>query len=63
MCSCIVYFKALRGDYEGTQALLKTLKQLKMRPNVMTYGVLALSCQTGEQAHSLLNEMRTVGYT
>lgn len=36
--------------------------QSKLRPDIITYGVLALGCQNKEQADSLLKEMKDAGY-
>lgn len=33
------------------------LKEMDKLPNVMTYGVLALSCQTKQEAMELIEEM------
>ncbi|KAI5645505.1 PPR repeat family domain-containing protein [Phthorimaea operculella] len=64
--------RCFRGDYENAMAVKKFLekeekfrkrrypndKKLWLKPNVMTYGVLALACNTKESAEKLLNEMK-----
>ncbi|CAH0398664.1 unnamed protein product [Chilo suppressalis] len=63
--------RCLRGDYdaafdvktiiEGENAARKKShplkKKLRLKFNVMTYGVLAMACQTKDSAEKLLNEM------
>ncbi|KAL1516600.1 hypothetical protein ABEB36_000494 [Hypothenemus hampei] len=55
--------RSMRFDYEGAKEVLDTMKQLKYRPNVMTYGILALGCQTKEEALELINQMKLARYT
>ncbi|KAJ2944255.1 hypothetical protein O0L34_g18238 [Tuta absoluta] len=64
--------RCFRGDYENAMAVKQFLekeekfrkrrypndKKLWLKPNVMTYGVLALACNTKESAEKLLNEMK-----
>ena len=33
------------------------IKTAQLQPDIVTYGVLSLGCQTAEQAHELLQEM------
>jgi len=54
--------KSLRFDYSGSAEVLRSMKQMKFRPNVVTYGVLALGCSTKEQALELVNEMKSSSY-
>lgn len=53
----------MRCDYEKARKVLVSMKQMKYRPNVVTYGVLALGCKTKEEALDLLEEMNSFGYT
>ncbi|CAG9793762.1 unnamed protein product [Diatraea saccharalis] len=63
--------RCLRGDYDGAFAVKNIIrteaeirkkrfsfnKKLRLKFNIMTYGVLAMACQTKESAVHLLNEM------
>lgn len=53
--------RALRSDFEGAAKVLKMIKTANLKPDIVTYGVLALACQSEEQARALLNEMDSKG--
>lgn len=53
--------RCMRFDYVGGREVLNMIKTAKLQPDIITYGVLALGCQTQDEARELLNEMRTVG--
>ncbi|XP_066250525.1 pentatricopeptide repeat-containing protein 1, mitochondrial [Euwallacea similis] len=55
--------RSLRLDYNGARQVLTSIKQAKMRPNLITYGVLSMGCTTKEEALCLLDEMRSFSYT
>ncbi|KAF7273413.1 hypothetical protein GWI33_013878 [Rhynchophorus ferrugineus] len=55
--------KSMRCDYERAKEVLVSMKQMKYRPNLVTYGVLALGCKTKEDALDVLAEMNSFGYT
>lgn len=44
------------------QKVLELIKAAHLRPNLITYGVLALGCKTKEEAISLLEEMAEAKY-
>ncbi|XP_050301403.1 pentatricopeptide repeat-containing protein 1, mitochondrial [Anthonomus grandis grandis] len=54
---------SMRFEYDEAKKVLISLKQQKMRPNLVTFGVLALGCKTRDEANELLNEMKSCGYT
>lgn len=53
----------MRSDYEGARQVLTQLKQMKMRPDLVTYGVLAMGCTNKDEALDLVNQMNQNGYT
>lgn len=53
--------RALRSDYEGARRVLKMIKTANLKPDIVTYGVLALTCNTEDQARELLDEMKSKG--
>ncbi|XP_060534881.1 pentatricopeptide repeat-containing protein 1, mitochondrial [Cylas formicarius] len=53
--------RSMRFDYVGAREVLELLKK-KFKPNVMTYGTLALSCKTKEEALELIDEMKSSKY-
>ncbi|CAG9807430.1 unnamed protein product [Chironomus riparius] len=54
--------RALRNDYFGAREVLDDMiKRAKLEPDIVTYGVLALTCQTRDEAWELINEMRDKG--
>ncbi|KAM3966300.1 pentatricopeptide repeat-containing protein 1, mitochondrial [Aphomia sociella] len=64
--------RCLRSDYDGAFDVNNMIeeenkfrrkryplkKKLRLKPNIMTYGVLAMACKTKESAEKLLNEMK-----
>lgn len=55
--------RVMRYDYENARDVAVTMfKPPQYRPNIFTYGILALSCQTKAQADQLLSEMNQAGY-
>ncbi|XP_070502851.1 pentatricopeptide repeat-containing protein 1, mitochondrial isoform X1 [Chironomus tepperi] len=54
--------RALRNDYIGAREVVDDMiKRAKLEPDIVTYGVLALTCQTRDEAWELINEMRDKG--
>lgn len=53
--------RSMRYDYQAAREVLSMIRTAKLRPDIVTYGVLALGCQTKEEARELLNEMRAKG--
>ncbi|KAF5307034.1 hypothetical protein FQR65_LT07177 [Abscondita terminalis] len=49
--------RCMRFDYTGAKEALAMLKSARYRPNLITYGVVALACKNREEAIELLNEM------
>lgn len=56
-CNMLIKKRSMRFDYENARAVLKMLQNMGKLPNLMTYGVLALSCQTKQEAMELIEEM------
>ncbi|RZF33504.1 hypothetical protein LSTR_LSTR010160 [Laodelphax striatellus] len=54
--------RSLRGDYKNAKAVLKMLRQHKLSPDIVTFGVLSLSCTTLEEAIELKESIDEVGY-
>ncbi|XP_066156987.1 pentatricopeptide repeat-containing protein 1, mitochondrial [Euwallacea fornicatus] len=55
--------RILRSDYDEAKQVLTSIKQAKMRPNLITYGVLSMGCTTKEEALNLIDEMQGFSYT
>jgi len=54
--------RALRNDYYGAREVVDDMiRRAKLEPDIVTYGVLALTCQTRDEAWELINEMRDKG--
>ena len=53
--------RSMRFDYEGAREVFAMIDKVKLKPDIVSYGVLALGCQTLEQARELLQEMNEVG--
>lgn len=53
--------RAIRFDYEGAREVMNMIKTARLTPDIVTYGVLALSCTNIEEAKILLQEMNDKG--
>ncbi|XP_055913654.1 pentatricopeptide repeat-containing protein 1, mitochondrial [Eupeodes corollae] len=51
--------RSMRFDYEGAKEVLSMIKTAGLYPDIVTYGVLALGCQTQEAARELIAEMKS----
>uniref|UniRef100_A0A182NKG0 PROP1-like PPR domain-containing protein n=1 Tax=Anopheles dirus TaxID=7168 RepID=A0A182NKG0_9DIPT len=49
--------RSMRFDYEGAKDVLYMIEAANLQPDIVTYGVLALGCQTQDEARSLLKTM------
>lgn len=49
--------RSMRFDYGSAKEVLKMIKTAKLSPDIVTYGVLALGCQTEAEAFDLMAEM------
>lgn len=49
--------RSMRFDYGAAKEVLKMIKTAKLTPDIVTYGVLALGCQSEAEAHDLMSEM------
>ncbi|CAG9771000.1 unnamed protein product [Ceutorhynchus assimilis] len=55
--------KSLRSDYKGAREVLALMENNGMRPDLITYGVLAIGCKTKEEALDLVDQMKSSAYT
>lgn len=53
--------RSMRYDYEGAREVLEMIEKVKLEPDIVTYGVLSLACQTQEEARALIDEMNQKG--
>jgi pentatricopeptide repeat domain-containing protein 1 len=54
--------RSLRFDYDGAREVVELMiKKANLEPDIVTYGVLALGCQTRQEAWALVNEMKKNG--
>ncbi|CRL06978.1 CLUMA_CG020011, isoform A [Clunio marinus] len=54
--------RSVRGDYQGAKEVFEMIEKVKLKPDIATYGVLALGCQSREEANILIQEMDANGY-
>ncbi|KRT81318.1 hypothetical protein AMK59_6297, partial [Oryctes borbonicus] len=54
--------RSMRFDYDLAKEVLNMIKTTRLEPNIITFGVLALGCQTKEEAESLIEEMHKENY-
>nr|CAD7460767.1 unnamed protein product [Timema tahoe] len=54
--------RSMRGDYESGRQVLQLIRAAKLYPDIVTFGVLALGCQTKEEAQALLWDMKEAGF-
>ncbi|XP_017467719.1 PREDICTED: pentatricopeptide repeat-containing protein 1, mitochondrial isoform X2 [Rhagoletis zephyria] len=53
--------RSMRFDYEGAKEVMSMIRTAGLQPDIVTYGVLALGCQTEVEARELLQQMRENG--
>ncbi|KAH8378670.1 hypothetical protein KR009_000641 [Drosophila setifemur] len=53
--------RSMRFDYESAKEVLSMIRTAGLRPDIVTYGVLALGCRTQEEARELLQQMQVAG--
>lgn len=51
--------RSMRFDYEGGKEVLTMIRTAGLHPDIVTYGVLSLGCQTIDEARELLQEMNS----
>ncbi|XP_039285656.1 pentatricopeptide repeat-containing protein 1, mitochondrial-like [Nilaparvata lugens] len=54
--------RSMRRDYRNAKAVLKMIRQHNLSPDIVTFGVLSLSCTTLEEAIELRESIDEVGY-
>lgn len=54
--------RSMRFDYMLARDVLKLIQKAKLHPDIVTFGVLALGCQSQEEAQSLISDMRNIGF-
>ncbi|EDW76723.1 uncharacterized protein Dwil_GK19803 [Drosophila willistoni] len=50
--------RSMRFDYASAREVLTMIRTAGLKPDIITYGVLALGCRTQEEARELLQEMQ-----
>ncbi|XP_011195737.2 pentatricopeptide repeat-containing protein 1, mitochondrial [Zeugodacus cucurbitae] len=53
--------RSMRFDYEGAKEVMSMIRTAGLEPDIVTYGVLALGCQTEVESRELLQQMREKG--
>lgn len=54
--------RSMRFDYDGAREVVDgMIKRANLQPDIVTFGVLSLGCQSREQAWDLINEMNENG--
>lgn len=53
--------RSMRYDYEGAKEVLDMIGRVNLQPDIVTYGVLSLGCQTQSEARELIQEMYSKG--
>ena len=53
--------RSMRFDYKGAREVLDMIQKVKLEPDIVTYGVLALGCQSQDEARALIEEMDDKG--
>lgn len=53
--------RSMRYDYEGAKEVLEMISKVRLEPDIVSYGVLALGCQSQEEARVLIQEMDSKG--
>lgn len=54
--------RSFRFDYSNALKVLPMMQQDNLEPNIMTWGVLALTCRNGQQARELFEGMELSGH-
>lgn len=49
--------RAMRYDYQGSKDVIEMIHKVNLEPDIVTYGVLSLGCQSLEEARALIEEM------
>lgn len=57
----IIKKRSMRYDYDGAKEVLTMIQIADLKPDIVTYGVLALGCRTPTEADELLQEMYDKG--
>lgn len=61
-CNMLIRRRNVRADYQAGKEVLKFIQKEKLIPNVMTYGVLAIGCESELDAKTLISDMEAAGY-
>nr|CAD7267150.1 unnamed protein product [Timema shepardi] len=54
--------RSMRGDYKNGRQVLQLIREAKLYPDIVTFGVLALGCRTKEEARALLRDMKEASF-
>lgn len=55
--NALIKKRCMRFQYDGAKEVLGLIKTADLKPDIVTYGVLALACQTPDEADELIQEM------
>lgn len=61
-CNMLIKKRCLRYDYNNAKEVLKIMSAANIQPDIVTFGVLAFTCQTLKEALSLLSDIDNIGY-
>ncbi|XP_066603550.1 pentatricopeptide repeat-containing protein 1, mitochondrial [Prorops nasuta] len=59
----LIYRRSKRLDYESAKEVLYLMQQRHLKPDIMTFGVLALGCTSKNQGDELLQSMSNIGFS
>ncbi|OXU22803.1 hypothetical protein TSAR_004607 [Trichomalopsis sarcophagae] len=55
--------RCIRGSKAAAKTVVDEIHKADLKPNIVTYGVLALSCSTSKESRDLLSTMKSTGHT
>lgn len=59
--NALIKKRCLRSEYDGAKEVLGLIKTADLKPDIVTYGVLAMACETPDDADELIQEMYNKG--
>uniref|UniRef100_A0A0A9YBF4 Pentatricopeptide repeat-containing protein 1 n=1 Tax=Lygus hesperus TaxID=30085 RepID=A0A0A9YBF4_LYGHE len=61
-CNLLIKKRAMHSRFEDAKKAMRLIKERKFKPNVVTFGVLALACKDFEDAKELIDQIYSQGY-
>ncbi|KAK7862344.1 hypothetical protein R5R35_011572 [Gryllus longicercus] len=61
-CNMLIKKRSFRFDYDAAMNVLDFMQEEKLLPDIVTFGVLALSCTNVQEARDLIRNMKQAGY-